>query len=345
MSNSYQLAIIIPCWNCGIYLKELLDSIISQTFQDWNVFCIDDQSTDETQKVLRDYSQKDKRIHFHIRDRLPKGAQTCRNIGFNLSKGAKYVMWFDGDDLIAPYCFSQRVEFMESHDNLDFGVFLAKTFKETISEVPTHIFGFRYSKQDDLRRFLRRDLPFVVWNNIYRRASVINYELEWDEHILSLQDSVFNIQTLLKGLNYDYCDDCKIDYFWRVGTSDSISKKIFTKAHKKSHLYFIDILYNSLTNEQRKEYKIELDDYLFFFIDKFYFDKSFIFSLLNRKWLRKRPFFCLKVLLYCSLHKRGKAKLFPELCSYRNEDDSAISQFHQHIIEQNVKNSTLKNLS
>ena len=109
----YTLAVVIPCWNCEQYIGALLDCLLSQTLLDWKAFLIDDWCEDGTAGIIKSYEAKDARIRYYKRDREPKGAQTCRNIGFGLTEGAKYVVFFDSDDLIAPYCFEQRVLAMD----------------------------------------------------------------------------------------------------------------------------------------------------------------------------------------------------------------------------------------
>ena len=330
--QKYKLAVIIPCWNCAEEIGAMLDSILVQTFNDWNVFCVDDQSTDDTLNVLQKYQKKDSRIHIYIRNRQPKGAQTCRNIGLDLSEGAEYVIWFDSDDIIAPYCFEQRVAFMDMHPDLDFSVFPAKSFSENIWEYKnSHLFGFRYAGVDDLCRFLRRTLPWVGWTNIYKRSSLISYQLKWDENILSLQDSDFNIQSILKGLKYDYAKNARIDYFWRIQNT-GITKKIFTNDHKRSHVYYFNKLCESLSEQQRTQYALELDDYLFFFIDRFYNDWKFVFSMIRVDGVKNRPIFQLRILLYCFLHKRFKRVRFPHIVRYRVQYDKECSQYNRALL-------------
>ena len=95
------LSVIIPCYNNGNLLKEMIDCCIQQTFDDWELIIVDDQSTDNfTQKLVKDYVAKENRIKFLIRNRLPKGSVTCRNIGLYSSLG-KYIIHFDADDLIS----------------------------------------------------------------------------------------------------------------------------------------------------------------------------------------------------------------------------------------------------
>ena len=182
----------------------MLDSIIVQTYRNWVAYCIDDRSTDNTAQVIKEYSNKDSRIVYFERNREPKGAQTCRNIGFELSSMAKYVIWFDSDDIIAPYCLEQRVCFMEDNPDIDFGVFKAKSFYESIDEMDCQaLFGFPHDNHDDLKRFLSRNLPFVVWNNIYRRSALLRVRLTWDE---SYNNSGYASKSWINGdnNNHDY---------------------------------------------------------------------------------------------------------------------------------------------
>ena len=341
--DNYTLAVIIPCWNCEPYIGEMLDGLLSQSFSDWKAFLIDDGCTDGTASVIEKYSARDTRIHYWLRNRDPKGAQTCRNIGFDLSVGAEYVVFFDADDLIATYCFEQRIRFMDMHQDLDFGVFMAKSFINDPWEVEhSLLFGFRYSDGvDDIQRLLRRTHPFVVWNNIYRRSALLRTGLTWDERLLSIQDSDFNLQAIVGGLTYEYCDDCQIDYYYRTWhNSECTSRKIFTDTHKQSHLFFIDKLYHSLSKEQVNKYKVEIDDYLFYFIDKSITDRYFISRLLRLNWLQQRPWFCLKVKLYCFLRRNnrsGKKWLFPTLYNYRRDYDIKYRECQKELLNRLIE--------
>lgn len=341
--DNYTLAVIIPCWNCESYIGEMLDGLLNQSFTDWKAFLVDDGCTDGSYSIINEYSSRDERIHYYLRDREPKGAQTCRNIGFDLSVGAEYVIFFDADDLIAPYCFKQRVQFMETRNNLDFGVFLGKSFVNDPKEVDRSLlFGFRFDDGvDDIQRLLRRTHPFVVWNNIYRRSALLRVRLTWDESLLSIQDSDFNLQAIVSGLTYDYCEDGQIDYYYRTWhSSECTSRKIFTDAHKKSHLYFINKLYHSLSQEQINKYRVDIDDYLFYFIEMFIDDRLFINKLLHLNWLRRRSWFCLKVRAYCFLkrhNRNGKRWLFPTLYNYRKEYDKKYREYRTELLNRLIE--------
>ena len=85
------LSVIIPCFNNGKFLKEMMDCCLRQTFVDWELIIVDDQSTDNTtHQLIQEYVLRDNRIKFYVRDRLPKGSVVCRNIGFDKSCGKIY---------------------------------------------------------------------------------------------------------------------------------------------------------------------------------------------------------------------------------------------------------------
>lgn len=96
------VSIIIPTYNREHLIGETLDSILKQTYSNWECIIVDDRSTDSTSDLLENYSSSDKRFLFFIRpEKRIKGANSCRNIGLNKAKGA-FIVFFDSDDLMTP---------------------------------------------------------------------------------------------------------------------------------------------------------------------------------------------------------------------------------------------------
>lgn len=95
------VSIIIPTYNRAHLIGETLDSVLAQTYKNWECIVVDDGSKDATDELLEFYCKIDSRIKYYHRptSRL-KGANTCRNYGFELSKG-KYIQWLDSDDLLS----------------------------------------------------------------------------------------------------------------------------------------------------------------------------------------------------------------------------------------------------
>ena len=97
--NNPLVSIIIPTYNRAHFIGETLESVIAQTYENWECIVVDDGSTDYTDELMEYYCKKDTRIQYHHRpDIKPRGANACRNYGFGVSKG-EYINWFDSDDL------------------------------------------------------------------------------------------------------------------------------------------------------------------------------------------------------------------------------------------------------
>src|SRR5690606_34809029 len=100
MTHSPLVSIIIPTYNRAHLISETLDSVLAQTYTNWECIVVDDGSTDATEALLHDYMEKDKRFQYHKRpvNHLP-GGNGARNYGFNQSQG-EFIQWFDSDDLM-----------------------------------------------------------------------------------------------------------------------------------------------------------------------------------------------------------------------------------------------------
>lgn len=248
------VSIVIPVYNRINLVKEMINSIVLQTYTEWELLLIDDGSENETIDGLIELTQKDNRIYFYQRERLPKGAPTCRNIGLEKSKG-EYIIFLDSDDLLSPIMLEQRVKFMEDNEDIDFGIFPSISFINELGENNAWYKGIKICN-DDLKFLIDSYLPFLVVTNIYRRKSLIDKNIFWNENLLSFQDVEFNINNIIKGNLYKYSCNAYFDYYIRViPQSNSISQSIKTSLHQNSHIYFIDNLYNILPQEYRQKYK------------------------------------------------------------------------------------------
>lgn len=96
------VSIIIPTYNRAHLIGETIQSIIDQSYSDWECIVVDDGSTDGTDHVLKEWCLKDDRVTYYNRpSSRPKGGNACRNYGIELAKG-EYIQFFDSDDLMFP---------------------------------------------------------------------------------------------------------------------------------------------------------------------------------------------------------------------------------------------------
>lgn len=252
------LSIVMPCFNHSELISQMIDSILANDYNDWELLAVDDGSEANHLAVLNNYEARDARIHVIKRDRLPKGAPTCRNIGFNMAQG-EYIIFFDSDDYITPTCLSTRVREIAQRPDLDFMVFPSATYENgSFCPTPTSpACGYKVYKNAKAM-FARRRLPFFVVNNIWRTSSLRNHGITWDERLLSLQDADFNIQALLRNLKFDYAYVLP-DYGYRIaGNVQSVSKKMRSEEHRKSSLYALDRFYREYQSAEGHRYDFSL---------------------------------------------------------------------------------------
>ena len=240
MAKEPLVSIVIPYFNRKQFVKIMIDSVINQIYTNWELIMVDDGSTDGTQSLLIEYTKKEKRILSYVREDISqcKGACTCRNIGLHAATG-EYIIFFDSDDWITPNCLADRVAFMEQNREFDFSVSPFFTYRNKDVYNGYSISGVDVN-QNDLSNLFIRNLPFTVVNNIYRRSSLINANIVWDEQLQSLQDADFNISCLVAGLKYAYCNQDKFDYYVRmIGNTSSISKTVTNESQFNSHVWFL----------------------------------------------------------------------------------------------------------
>ena len=168
MSNSIakpKLSIITPVYNRGDLIGETIRSLQEQHFEDFEVIIVDDGSTDGTKAVCETFASEDPRISYLAGDTKNRGPGYCRNKGVQVAQG-EFLIFLDSDDLFLPGALANRVNAIESNNELDFVVFLGEFFEVhpgdvgTLWNIPTDI--------DPLLRFLGEDVPWSTIGPIWR---------------------------------------------------------------------------------------------------------------------------------------------------------------------------------
>ena len=108
------VSIIMPAFNCEDFIGTTLDSVINQSYKNWEVIIVDDCSTDNTVDVVQEYIKKDNRIKYHKLEKN-SGAAVARNKAVDLASG-KYMAFLDSDDVWFPEKLTKQIGFMEEND-------------------------------------------------------------------------------------------------------------------------------------------------------------------------------------------------------------------------------------
>lgn len=104
------VSILMPVYNSGTFVHSAIESVIAQTYKNWELLCVDDGSSDNSVEVLDSYAKKDSRIRFFSQKN--KGPLLARRLGFENSSG-KYIIYLDSDDEYSPETLDCLVSRME----------------------------------------------------------------------------------------------------------------------------------------------------------------------------------------------------------------------------------------
>lgn len=193
-----KISVIVPIYNVEPYLQRCLDSILNQTFQDFEVLCINDCTPDNSMDIVDDmvrkYPDKVKRIDNEIN----LGLGAARDHGLACATG-EYVVFFDSDDYVKKDYLKTYVQAMEeSHADIVLGGYITVTEgKETrVSLKKTEITPWLYPS---------------VWIRFFRRSFLMEHQLNF-RGIRIYEDNPFNYRCMLKGAKVTVIDYCGYYY-------------------------------------------------------------------------------------------------------------------------------------
>lgn len=108
------ISIVTPCYNANSTISNTIDSVRSQTYQNWEILIIDDCSQDKSAEIIKQYAAQDARIHYFKTDKPSGSPAVPRNIGIENAKG-KYIAFLDSDDIWMPDKLQREVYFLEQN--------------------------------------------------------------------------------------------------------------------------------------------------------------------------------------------------------------------------------------
>ena len=258
------VSVLMPTLNSETYLKEAIDSILNQTFTDFEFIIVDDNSKDRTVNIIKQY--KDKRI------KLIKGKQqgiaAALNLGLNMAKG-EYIARMDADDISLPERLSEQVKFME--ENLEIGICGTKIETLRINE-----------KTEDWEIFLPNS-----WAHLKTTPGVFDM---LEKAVFCHPSVMFRKSVILK---YNLCYNEELHQ-----TED---QDLWFRACKVTKFYNIDkvlLYYREHANASSKKYKSQGDKVLFKLKKEFllwlypegiYNEKNILSQILNIKKILINP--------------------------------------------------------
>ncbi|MFN3640766.1 MAG: glycosyltransferase family 2 protein [Flavobacterium sp.] len=205
MKTVDKISIIIPTFNRAHLIGETLESVIAQTYPNWECLVVDDGSTDETESILASYTFKDSRIKYFKRPKhLLKGANACRNFGFQLSTGA-YINWFDDDDLMHEDKLSIQLQKLQESEH-HFSVCQTLVFENS----PPTIIGLRSEQiysSNVFYDYLSQNIVWMTPSALWKKSFLNTFDYLFDETLQAAQEWEFHCRVLLNCYKYDVVNE------------------------------------------------------------------------------------------------------------------------------------------
>lgn len=290
-----EISVVVPVYNTSPYLEQCISSIINQTFQDIEIICVDDGSTDNSLDILRRLASQDTRMSVIHREKASGSAAVPRNIGIDHASG-KYIIFLDSDDYFDLRMFEKMYNCAEEKkadlvmcDNY-YVSFIDGKIQECEGEL-----CLKYIKKNDV--FSYKDIPDrifqisnSVWNKLILRNTVVKSNLKFQENTCSLDD-VYFVNLLLVFSKRIYILDERFVYYRQLrfgGQTTKVAryKESIFAAFDKLNKYLINSgLYHEVKKSLQnwilatlvwwyylvKEQKVEQE--LFYLYKNCYFEK------------------------------------------------------------------------
>jgi peptidoglycan/xylan/chitin deacetylase (PgdA/CDA1 family) len=159
-----RISVVVPAHDAAATLPEALDSLLAQTYEDWEAVVVDDGSTDATVAVAERYAGRDSRIR--VVRRAQGGASAARNTGVAAARG-EWLLLLDADDWLLPHALRTLVDVAGAHEGADAAFGLATRVRASGDAVVDEFGG-----RDNLFRTAGRTCPFAIHGGIVRRSLV-----------------------------------------------------------------------------------------------------------------------------------------------------------------------------
>lgn len=231
------VSIIMPVYNTGKYLTGMLDSIINQTFTEFELIAVNDGSTDNSLSILKNYEKKDNRII--VVDKMNSGVSDTRNIGLEMAIG-EYVCFVDADDILSPDYLKILYEIAQTK-NADMVICNYQTFH---TELIFSTIEIEIKQNTESKELIDLGLLTMTWTKIIRLSLLKNNNIKFPKGVTFGEDLFFCWKAYMVCNNIWICNQ-KL-YGYRLSGNSAIYKY-----HDKVYVNYV------IQFDQLKKYAIQ----------------------------------------------------------------------------------------
>ena len=226
-----KISIIIPVYKADSYLHRCVDSILTQTFTDFELLLIDDGSPDKSGEICDEYAKKDSRVRvFHKEN---GGVSSARQCGIDNAQG-EYTIHADPDDWVEPNMLEELYRKAKRDDAdmviCDFFV-NNKESQIYVSQQPTSLQHIEVAVE------LQSKLHGATWNKLIKRNCIKQYNVKFDYELKFCEDLFFCTQLLLNPIKVSYLDKAFYHYTQDVNSNSLVKSYTFNSLKHDMLLY------------------------------------------------------------------------------------------------------------
>jgi len=213
-------SIVLPVYNVETYLARCIESIVHQSFTNYEMILVDDGSGDGSGAICDAYAKQDERIQ--VIHKANGGLSSARNAGMKKARG-RYIFFVDSDDWIEPEALACLYGKIENNpcDVLKFNFYNQPSGEETISSISTGIY-----EKDEITNCVMHEaiketgrINFSAWSHVYRTELLKREKIEFvSEREIGSEDYLFNFQVYLCANRMQVIAECLYDYDCREGS-------------------------------------------------------------------------------------------------------------------------------
>ncbi len=257
-------SVIVPVYNVEKYLKECVDSILSQTFEDFELILVNDGSKDNSGAICDEYAEKDSRVKVIHKEN--GGLSDARNVGTSVARG-QYVVYIDSDDYVDGNDFLEKI-YEKAQNGADIVVYKFKKYFEDMQRFSECEYSFEDLQQyetfaERINYLVKTDSFYCsAWSKSIKLSILKENGIEFEKALLG-EDQEWYYHVLLKAKSIDGIDKDYIVYRQRANSITSSWKMknltdciyVVDKWQKQIAEADIDIDYkNALLNSVAKLY-------------------------------------------------------------------------------------------
>lgn len=210
-------SVIIPCYNVENYIARTINSVLEQTFNDFEIILVNDGSVDNTGKILDEYLKKDTRIKvIHQKNR---GVSEARNTGIREAKG-EYIYFLDGDDYVSTSYFEDMSKIILKN-NLEIIIspyYIEKNNKKFL--LISNIKEKYYNRDFILKNlFTRKICKAAIGTSLIKKEIIVKNNIFFNEKLSYSEDYHFIIRIFFKAKNFYYTNKPYFTYVQREGSA------------------------------------------------------------------------------------------------------------------------------